>query len=49
MRYSHLAPDHLRAAVAVLDDVLVPRNNAESTKISAQERVPANEVSQKSL
>ena len=32
MRYSHLAPDHLRAAVAVLDDVLIPQQLAESTK-----------------
>jgi integrase len=47
MRYSHLAPDHLRAAVAVLDDVF-PSPLAESTKISAQEVVPAGEVSQKS-
>jgi integrase len=52
MRYSHLAPDHLRAAVAVLDDVLPPLQLAESTKVSAQasaqELVLANEVSQKS-
>jgi len=51
MRYSHLAPDHLRAAVAVLDDVLPPLQLAESTKVSAQasaqELVPASEVSQK--
>jgi integrase len=51
MRYSHLAPDHLRAAVAVLDDVLPPLQFAESTKVSAQasaqELVPASEVSQK--
>jgi len=32
MRYCHLAPDHLRAAVAVLDDVLIPQQLAESTK-----------------
>ena len=48
MRYSHLAPDHLRAAVAVLDDVLPSPQLAESTTISAQELVPAGEVSQKS-
>ena len=48
MRYSHLAPDHLRAAVAVLDDVLPSPQLAESTAISAQELVPAGEVSQKS-
>lgn len=51
MRYSHLAPDHLRAAVAVLDDVLLPLPLPESTKVSAQasaqELVPAGEVSQK--
>jgi integrase len=51
MRYSHLAPDHLRAAVAVLDDVLPPLQLAESTKVSAQgsaqELVQAGEVSQK--
>jgi integrase len=52
MRYSHLAPDHLRAAVAVLDDVLPSPQLTESTTISAQasaqELVPAGEVSQKS-
>jgi hypothetical protein len=51
MRYSHLAPDHLRKAVAVLDDVLPPPELAESIKVSAQasaqELVPAGEVSQK--
>ena len=50
MRYSHLAPDHLRAPVAVLDDVLPPQLS-ESTTISAhasaQELVPAGEVSRK--
>jgi integrase len=35
MRYSHLAPDHLRAAVAVLDGVL-PSPQSEPTKVSAQ-------------
>ena len=35
MRYSHLAPEHLRAAVAVLDGVL-PGGPAETTEISAQ-------------
>jgi integrase len=35
MRYSHLAPDHLRAAVAVLDGVL-SSPEPESTKVSAQ-------------
>jgi integrase len=52
MRYSHLAPDHLRAAVAVLDGVLPAPQLSESTTISAQgsaqELVPAGEVSQKS-
>jgi integrase len=52
MRYSHLAPDHLRAAVAVLDDVLPSPQLAESTAISAQasaqELAPAGEVSRKS-
>jgi hypothetical protein len=52
MRYSHLAPDHLRAAVAVLDDMLPPLQLAESIKVSAQpsaqELAPAREVSQKS-
>jgi hypothetical protein len=46
------APDHLRAAVAVLDDVLPSPQLADSTTISAQasaqELVPAGEVSQKS-
>jgi integrase len=36
MRYSHLAPDHLRAAVAVLDGVL-SSSESEPTKVSAQE------------
>jgi len=36
MRYSHLAPDHLRAAVAVLDDVLPAWKPSESTAISTQ-------------
>jgi integrase len=35
MRYSHLAPEHLRAAVAVLDGVL-PGGLAETAEISAQ-------------
>jgi integrase len=54
MRYSHLAPDHLRAAVAVLDGVLpAPAPQlSESVPISAQgsaqELVPVGEVSQKS-
>jgi hypothetical protein len=47
VRYSHPAPDHLRAAVAMLDDVLPPLQLAESTKVSAQEVVPAGEVSRK--
>ena len=49
-RYSHLAPDHLRAAVAVLDGVLTPPQLSGPTAISAhgsaQELVPAGEVSQ---
>jgi integrase len=52
MRYSHLAPDHLRAAVAVLDGVLPAPQLSEFTTISAQgsaqELVPTGEVSQKS-
>ena len=35
MRYSHLAPDHLRAAVAALDGVL-SSPESEPTKVSAQ-------------
>jgi integrase len=35
MRYSHLAPDHLRAAVAVLDGVL-PSPQSEPIEVSAQ-------------
>ena len=35
MRYSHLAPDHLRAAVDVLDGVL-SSPETEPTKVSAQ-------------
>jgi hypothetical protein len=52
MRYSHLAPDHLRAAVPALDGVLPAPRLSESITISAQgsaqELVPAGEVSQKS-
>jgi len=44
MRYSHLAPDHLRAAVAVLDDVL-SSPKSEPTKVSAQEHVAVDGVS----
>jgi len=53
MRYSHLAPDHLRAAVAVLDDVLPAPKSRESAEVSTQEStqeaVAAGEVSPKSL
>ena len=42
-RYAHLAPDHLRAAVAVLDGVLAVSN------CSTQEVVELVEASQKSL
>jgi integrase len=48
MRYSHLAPDHLRAAVAVLDGVLSSQQSepAEvSAQESAQERVASSGVS----
>jgi len=47
MRYSHLAPDHLRAAVAVLDGVLsFPKSEpaALSAQGSAQERVTVSDV-----
>jgi len=37
VRYAHLAPDHLRAAVAVLDDFLPTSNPTESASISAQD------------
>src|SRR5215471_9405378 len=36
MRYSHLAPDHLRAAVAALDGML-PARQSEPAELSAQE------------
>ena len=36
MRYSHLAPDHLRAAVAALDGML-PVQQPEPAKTSAQD------------
>jgi hypothetical protein len=53
MRYSHLAPDHLRAAVAVLDDVLPAPKSPEPAEVSAQESaqeaVAVGEVSPKSL
>ena len=53
MRYSHLAPDHLRAAVAVLDDVLPAPKSREfaeaSTQESTQESMAVGEVSPKSL
>jgi len=53
MRYSHLAPEHLRAAVAVLDDVLPTPKSPESAEVSAQEStqesMAVGEVSPKSL
>jgi len=49
MRYSHLSPDHLRAAVAVLDGVLpsTARPAKISAQESAQEPVAIGSVSQK--
>jgi integrase len=53
MRYSHLAPDHLRAAVAVLDGVLSASPPTQTAAVSAQgsTQEPAElvGVSQKSL
>ena len=52
MRYSHLAPDHLRAAVAALDGVLPALQSepaSRSAQGSAQERAELVGVSQKSL
>jgi integrase len=53
MRYSHLAPDHLRAAVAVLDDVLPAPKSFQpaevSTQGSTQEPAELAGVSPKSL
>ena len=53
MRDSHLAPEHLRAAVAVLDDVLPTPKSPESAEVSAQEStqesMAVGEVSPKSL
>src|SRR5438105_8397873 len=53
MRYSHLAPDHLRAAVAVLDGVLSASQPTQTAAVSAQASTqePAElvGVSQKSL
>ena len=52
MRYSQLAPDHLRAAVAVLDNILPAAQFPESTTLSAQgsaqEPALVDGVSQKS-
>jgi integrase len=48
MRYSHLAPDHLRAAVAVLDGVLSspePQPTKASAQRSAQEPAAVSGVS----
>jgi integrase len=47
MRYSHLAPDHLRAAVAVLDNFLPAETVSISAQASAQERVTVGSASQK--
>jgi len=44
MRYSHLAPDQLRAAVAVLDGVL-SSSKSEPAEVSAQDRVALSGVS----
>jgi len=49
MRYSHLAPDHLRAAVAVLDNVIPAETALASAQTSAHEVDQLVEVSQKSL
>ena len=54
MRYSHLAPDHLRAAVAVLDGMLsaaphLPQSAEVSTQGSTQEPAEQVGVSPKSL
>jgi integrase len=46
LRYSHLAPEHLRAAVASLDDALP---SAQPQHIGAPEPVEVAEVAQKSL
>jgi len=44
LRYSHLAPDQLRAAVAVLDGVL-SSSKSEPAEVSAQDRVALSGVS----
>ncbi len=44
MRYSHLAPEHLRAAVAVLDGVLPAETADISAQGSAQETVQVAEA-----
>ena len=51
MRYSHLSPDHLRAAVAVLDGILPasPQPVARSAQGSTQEALTHQVVSQNSL
>jgi integrase len=51
MRYSHLAPEHLRAAIAVLDGVLPAVQRESAARITQEithEVVPASEVLQKS-
>lgn len=49
LRYAHLAADHLRAAVAVLDNVLPVETASVSAQASAQDVDKLVEVSQKSL
>jgi hypothetical protein len=44
MRHSHLAPDHLRAAVAVLDGVLPATQPTQPAKVSAQEPARVEEL-----
>lgn len=36
MRYAHLAPEHLRAAVSRLDDVLAPASSGENRAEQAE-------------
>ena len=49
VRYSHLAPDHLRAAVAALDDVVLPAPKSPSPPDFSSRPVAVDEVSPKSL
>jgi hypothetical protein len=49
MRYAHLAPDHLRAAVASLDGILSPAGLEEPAATSEEVRLPHKDATRASV